>query len=378
MLIALSFIAALSACTVAQNKSSDAKPVPKSAPAEVANPMASFARMIPGEWRMTVQSGTSLFHNWHWGPGKHSMRRMTDGLGAAGEPWRELEVCYWHPGRKQVCLLNMHPDVPGIGRGVGEGSIKFEGETADAVYDLYQPGVRRKIGLRWVFDGPDKYRATLSEATGTAGYKPLAEWDLVRIKPPTLPRPRVIEETSKPSKNLKVLESLLGHTWEGTGNWVAGGAVHTQLIFEWVPLAEVIYARVLVPSKDGIRSQKSKKDGGQTAEDRGRRTEDGERMSEEPTHVLDAYFYQHIGTNALRCLALSNQGGVYEGNLTVLDGGALQTDLKGYEGDRVVSYVVRLDFAQDGALRQRVWSVNGAERKLMLDVQHKKLESKNG
>ena len=42
----------------------------------------------------------------------------------------------------------------------------------------------------------------------------------------------------------------------------------------------------------------------------------------EPTHLLDAYFYHHTGADALRCLALSNRGGVYEGDLTVLDGGA--------------------------------------------------------
>jgi hypothetical protein len=68
---------------------------------------------------------------------------------------------------------------------------------------------------------------------------------------------------------------------------------------------------------------------------------------------------------------------VYEGYLTVLDGGALQLDLKGYEGDRVVPHIVRFDFEQDGTLRHRVWSLNGTERKLMLDVHHKELEPKN-
>lgn len=63
-------------------------------------------------------------------------------------------------------------------------------------------------------------------------------------------------------------------------------------------------------------------------------------------------------------------------DLTVLDDGALQLDLKGYEGDRVVHYVVRLDFEQDGTLRHRLWSVKGTERTLTLDVHHKKLEPK--
>ena len=343
-LVALTLIAALSPGAAGQDKSPNARPVHEPAPAKVADPMASFARMIPGEWRRTVQSGTSTFDTWHWGPGRHSMRVMTDGSGAAGEPWRELQALYWHPGRQQVCLLNLHPDVPGVGAGVGVGTIKFEGQTADAVYDLYQPRGRRKIGLRWAFEGPDKYHATLSEATGTAGFKPLAEWDYVRIKT----RPRTAEGAPKPAERLKALEPLLGHIWEAKGEWTAAGdAFHVLTNFAKVPLIDAIYARVLVPVKDG-----------------------------EPTHLLDAYFYHHIGTDALRCLALSSRGCVYEGDLTVLDGGELQLEMKGYEGDRVVSHVVRFDFEKDETLRQRVWSLKGTERTLMLDVHHKKLEPK--
>jgi hypothetical protein len=339
----LSLIAALSACTARQDKSPDTRPVQKPAPAEVANPMASFARMVPGEWRRPALTRTSMFDTWHWGPGKHSMRVMTDGSDADGNPWRALQAVYWHADRKQVCLLGLEP----FARGVAVGTIKFEGETADAVYDLYQTGGRRKMSLHWTFDGPDKYHATLLEATGTAGFKPLVEWDYVRSKTPTATRPRTAEVAPKPSERLKVLEALLGHTWEAKGDWAAGDAFHIQSTFEWIPYADAIYARVLAPSKDG-----------------------------EPRHLLDAYFYHHTGANALRCLALSNQGGVYEGDLTVLEGGAVQIDLKGYEGDQVVAHVVRFDFEQDGTLRHRVWSRKGTERTLMLDVHHRKLEPK--
>lgn len=342
-LIALSLIVALSARTTGQDKSPDAKTAQKPTPAEVADPMASFARMVSGEWRVTFKSGTSMFHTWRWGPGKHSVRRMTDGSGAGGEPWRELKVVYWHPGRKQVHLLGLSP----VLRGVSEGTIKFEGETADAVFDLYQTAARRKMGLRWTFDGPDKYHEALLETTGPAGLKPLAEWDHIRSKPPIPARLRTVEGAPKPSKRLKVLESLLGHTWEAKGNWTTGDAFHTQSTFEWVPLADAFYARVLAPTKDG-----------------------------DPTHLVDAYFYHHTGTGALRCLALSNRGGLYEGDLTVLEGGALELDLKGYEGDRVVPHVVRLEFEKNGTLRHRIWSFTGAERTLMLDVHHKKLEAK--
>ncbi|MEK6675030.1 MAG: hypothetical protein AABZ47_05170 [Planctomycetota bacterium] len=316
------------------------------APAEVADPMASFARMVGGEWRLTAPGMMSLMlDTWHWGPGQHSMRVMTHGTNTAdgNRPWRELQVFYWHPGRKKVCLLGLSP----FARGVSEGTIKFEGETADGVFDLYQTGGRRKMGLRWTFDGHDKYRDVLLEATGPEGLKWMNEWDHVRSKGPPSLRPPTTEEAPKPSERLKALESFLGHTWEAKGDWGAGDAFHIQSTFEWVPYADGIYARTFAPTKGG-----------------------------EPMHLLDAYFYHHTGTNALRCLALSNRGGVYEGDLIVLDGGALQLDLKGYEGDRVVPHVARFDFEQDGTLRHRVWSVKGTERTLMLDVHHKELEPK--
>ncbi len=328
-----------------------AKPAQETAQAKVSDPMASFARMVGGEWKVTFTSGTSMFDKWHWGPGKYSMRVMTDGLDAAGNPWRELEVVYWHPGRKQVCLLSLHPDVPTVGRGVSEGTIKFEGQTADAAFDLYQTGNRRKMGLRWAFDGPDKYHETLLEATGPDGLKQINAWDHVRSKSPSATRPRTREDAPKPSERLKALEPLLGRTWDAKVVWGGGTgeAFHIETTFEWIPLANAVYVRSFALRGNG-----------------------------EPIHLLDAYIYYHTGTDRLRCLALSNSGGVYEGDLTVLEGGALQLDLKGYEGDRVVPYVVRFDFEKDGTLHQRIWSPERNERPPMLDVHHTASEmSKN-
>jgi hypothetical protein len=54
----------------------------------------------------------------------------------------------------------------------------------------------------------------------------------------------------------------------------------------------------------------------------------------------------------------SSGGGGYEGDATVLDGGALELDLKGYEGDRVVPMLARFDLAKDGSLRGRVGSLD--------------------
>lgn len=323
--LALSLTAAISACTARQDKSPDSVPAQEPS-SKAAEPMGTFARLVGGEWRQTAQSGKSMFHTWHWGPGKHSVRRMTDGSGAGGEPWREVQVFYWHPAHKQVRGLGVSP----FARGVSEGTITFEGETAEGVFDLHQTGGRRGMGLRWAFDGPDKYRETLLERSGPGGLKPLVEWEHVRSKPPATPRPRTVEG-AKPSDRLDALGPLLGHTWE---------ADRSRATIEWVPLADAVYARVV--GKDG-------------------------------EHLLDAYVYHHTGADVLRCLALSRRGGVYEGDLAVLDGGALQLDLKGSEGDR---RVVRFDFEKDGAVRQRDWSLTGTDRTLLLDVHHRKLPAR--
>ena len=167
----------------------------------------------------------------------------------------------------------------------------------------------------------------------------MSEWNHVRSRTPTAPRPPTAAEAPQPLEHLKALGPLLGNTWEAKGAWPTGEAFRVQTVFEQVPYVEGIYARTMALTKDGA-----------------------------PLHLFDAYFYHHTGTGALRCLALSSQGGVYEGDLTVLAGGALQLDLLGYEGDQVVPHVVRFDFEQDGTVRNRVWSLAGTDRRLLLDV----------
>lgn len=344
-LIALFVIAAPPACTARQDQRPDpGRGRESAAPArsEVAKPMESFARLVGGEWKLKAPGMTShIFDTWHWGPGRHSIRLLTEGTNAAdgNSPWRRFETFYWHPGRNQVCLLGLSS----FGRGVSEGTIKFEGDRADGVFDLYQTSGHRKMGLRWIFDGPDSYHDVLLEGT-PEGLKVMNEWDHVRAKTLSATRPHAAGEVPKHSERLGALESLLGPAWEATGAWAGGDALHVRSSVEWVPYADVIYARVLAPSKDG-----------------------------EPTHLLDVYLYSHTGANVLRCLALSERGGVYEGDVTVLDGGALQAELKGYERDQLVRQIVRCDLESDGTLRQRVWSLADDGRTLLLDIRHKQL-----
>jgi len=352
--LCLSFAAGLPACAAAQNKNLDAKHAQELVsppPARVADPMASFARMVGGEWKVTAASGTSMYDTCHWGPGKHSGRVMTHGQDAAGNPWRGLAVVYWHPARKRLCSLGLNP----YAGSVSEDTITVEGETSEAVSDLYQDGVHRKLVSRTTFEGPDKYHAALLEEVEPGKLTPLNEWDYFRSRTLTPLQPLPTENPPKPSARLKALEPLLRHTWYARGKWGAGtgapgtprDAFHIESTFEWIPYIDAIYARTFALRGNG-----------------------------EPTHLLDAYFYHHTGTGRLRCLALSNLGGVYEGDLTVLDGGALQLDLKGYEGERSVAHVVRFDFEKDGTLHHRVWSLRDSERTLMLDVHHKVSQQK--
>lgn len=311
------------------------------------NPMASFARLIGGEWKTTAQSGTSMVDTCHWGPGKHSGRVMTHGEDGGGNPWRSLGVVYWHPGRKQLRSLSLNP----YEGSVSEETITVVGETWEGVCDLYQNGVHRKMVSRTTFDGPDKYSTLLLEETAPGQLSTLNQWNCVRSRTFTPQRPIPADKSPKFPDHLKAFEPLLGRTWNAKGHargdWGGNtlGVFHIETTFEWIPLANVIYARSF-----GLRGNGS------------------------PTHLLDTYFYHHTGTGRLRCLALSHLGDVYEGDATVLDGGALQFDLTGYEGDRVVPYVARLDFDENGTLRHRLWSAEGAERTPVLDAHHKASE----
>jgi len=128
-----------------------------SPPEEVPEPMKGFERLTPGEWRTTLASGETFSTTWQWGPGRYSISQPG------------LELLYWHPGHQEVRTLSMHPDIPGVGRGVGEGTMRFEGDTAEGRLDLHQPRGLRRLGIRWEFQGPDTYLDTLLEQTGPEG-----------------------------------------------------------------------------------------------------------------------------------------------------------------------------------------------------------------
>lgn len=311
------------------------QPTLASEPAPVSAPMAAFARMEAGEWRLGAVHATT----WRWGPGRHSIRAHRVGSDVDGNPWRELMIYYWRPDREQIHTLSFHPDIPGIGRGVGEGTIEFHGETAAASLEIHQPSARRKLAARWMFDGPDRYRDVLLEDSGR-GLATLAEWEYARSVERSSPPVLAAGREPTPSTNIKAFVPLLGQ-WEGREDGKAK-LFHTN--FHWMEHLDVVALRV-----------------------------EGASNADKPEHLLDAYFFHHVGFDELRCVAMSASGEVYEGGVTVLEDRDLELDLTRYEGDAIDRRLVRFEFAPDGALRTREWSVDGDDRTLVLDVSHRRI-----
>lgn len=339
-------------------------PPPPSAGAllDPANPLAPLARLTSGEWRITFQNGTRQFETWSWGPSEGSLLAHTHGTDAAGNPWRELQAVYWHPHHQQVRVLALSS----YAHGVGEGTITFPAaaaHTASIDSDLHQSspsGPRlRKMRTLWTFGGPDDLREALLEDTGN-GFVPLTDWKFLRSTSPT-PISREANPAPGPGSHLKAFAPLLNQVWNARGSWGKGQfeSFHLETTFEHIPHIDAIVARIHALRGNGT-----------------------------PMHLLEAYIYHHPSNpRGLRILALGNlnellgirgfdvnQGRVYEGDVTALDGGALQLNLTGYEGKQRVAYEVQLDMHQDGTLRSRVELLNSAKtadgRTVVLDLRH--------
>jgi hypothetical protein len=241
-------------------------------------------------------------------------------------------------------VLSLHEDIPAVGRGVGEGSIRFEGEATESVVELEQPrGIRRLVQLQ-IFDGPDKYREPLLEDTGS-GRQPLNELSFVRVEArPVAPAPGVERAMIELPESWKPFEPLVRGNWESDGAQ-AGGALRVRTTFDWEPSLEMILARTSAVNAEGAA-----------------------------TPLFEAFIYRQVRSPALRCLVLSHRGAVHEGDVSVLDGGALQAELKLFEDARGVPQLARFEIEGDGRLRTRVWSLEGAERTLALDVAMKPAE----
>lgn len=341
-ILALSLLTTPIACTQAYTQPSDSEETPAPTSADGSGPMANFAILEAGEWHLRdIHADT-----WRWGPGKHSIRSHTVGTDGSGNPWREMAIYYWHPRLEQIRVLSLHPDIPSVGRGIAEGSIEFDGRTLTGKADLYQtrhpkPNHRR-LAHHWTFDGPDRYREALLEDSGR-GYETLVEWDYVRSME-RRPPPQPGDEKPTISENLKPLAALLGQ-WEQLFDGEVASEQNSRLDIQWAQYLDLITVRLDVTIND-----------------------------DESDHLYDVYLYHHLGTNSLRCLAMSKSGGVYEGEVVLLPDGALECDLRGFVGDLKNRHVARLDFEGDGTLRRRVWVVADDTRTLTLDARYRKSE----
>lgn len=296
--------------------------------------MAPFARMIDGEWATTSESGHIMRDRWYWGPGKHSVRVMTRGESAGGAPWRHVQVYYWHPQLKQICLRGFSC----YAGGVSAGSMTFDGTRADGRFDLFQDGGRhRTMGLRWEFDGTDAYEDTLLESTNSAKMEVLASWTRRRVEPAAVPAVDDLGDPLPPS--VAAFAPLLDHSWETLPSRRDDNTPRHRTTLEWVPLARVLH--VSIESRTGDAA---------------------------PMHLVDAYLHEHTATHTVRCVALTADGSVYEGTVTSLSSVALTMRLSGTDGTHTREIETEFELAKDDTIHSHVWSVVGGTRSLEFEA----------
>lgn len=309
---------------------------------EIPPHLLGLARLVGGEWEMVMDSGRGMRDRWSWGAGNQSLRLLTHGTSAAGDPWRALQTIYWHPARKQLRVLGFNP----FSQSVEEGALTLTPAGTEAIVDLYQVGRRRVILHRRTFNGPDRKRIELLEANARGEFEPLVAWDYTRIAADTpVPSLSPAERPPFPSR-LKPLEFLHGRTWDSvgvaSGSWASDNS-RTRIAVDWIPYADILSARI-------------------------------ERLdhADHITPLADLTLYRHTGTGSLRCFAISRDGVIYEGDLTAT-GDSIEGDLAMASDSGLVTLRIRLDHDGSkaiGDIRLRIWSMMAGERTLLLDARH--------
>ncbi|MCA9307109.1 MAG: hypothetical protein KDA16_11280 [Phycisphaerales bacterium] len=284
-----------------------------------ADPLARFAHLVGGEWRLGLPGGKWQIDRWVWGPGERSMRSRTFNSQGDGETtcgvWR---VMYWHPGRGRIETLNLQWQ--GM---AGTGVIAMEGDATrndfELFYDEPNPHLRnsaqvRPLVLDWEFEGKDLYRLRLRELE-RGEMLVLAEWAYARSGELTA-MPKSAHEAPAEVRHLEELAGLAGRGWV-SGDGLVDGRV------DWIAYTEALFARFKI-------------DGG----------------------AVEAHVYVHPVTDRVMILALTETGGVYEGEARTDAGGAVVFDVMGYEGDAVVERAIRLD-VEDARVGVRVTDREG-------------------
>ena len=341
----------------------------------LSGPLEPLSRLIGGEWRVTFANGTRHVDRWSPGPGGHSASAQTFGTDGEGNPWRALAIHHWHPGRQQVRVLGFHPEVPSLGRGHSEGSARPGPDGMTSLLELRQsaqPQRVRRIESRIEFDGPDALRTALLEDTGE-GFAPLVEWGYVRSRELS-DATDLTADTGGPSELRKVIEPLLerfvairsgsaAHSlwrgwrfgsldssawsnaaldqeWEAVGTSAEGTPFRLRTTFEWIAPIEVLLVKAGLVAADGGT-----------------------------TPLIEAYLFHPVGTEGVKALGLSKDGGVFEGAV-VLEGRALEATGEEFGPEGTGPRRVRLDLGDDGTLRTRVWTERSAADAPVWDLHH--------
>lgn len=316
------------------------------------DPLAAFATMVGGRWKMTTVAKSVTHDVWSWGPGRRSIRRMGDGRLPDGDPWRTVAVFYRRPDDVRVRWLTLQS----VARGVGEGVFAFDGTKAEGSVLLHQTGGRRELGLRWTFDGPDRYRDELLEK-GPVGFEPMTAWDRIRVPeaaPDELRAAASLPWPTAPSERLRPLERFLGRAWtsdDAAASTRPAAKRRTRATVQYVPFADAAYVRVEQMGAAGAAGAAD--------------------------HAADLYLFHHTGARALRFLLLTvddaGRGRVFEGDCSPsADGRALDLRIQEPRANGVATYEARLDLPIADAFRLRVWNSTDRAGPTTLDVRYRR------
>jgi len=339
--IALALLALPCACglepeprTNARSSVQVAEPRPLAPAARALEP---YERFLGGVWRCVFSAGIEQYDTWSWGPGRHSLLRTTDGLAGDGTRWRTFQVVYFDPREGRVRSFAMSPHAGGV----AHGELRFEGEVLEQRTEMRQRTGPRDLSLRHVFDGPDRYRATLSEHHANSASVEMAVWNYERIA--SAPAEPPVGEGSEPSRaRLRSFEPYVGFTWRSSSASGDSSSLHTRLA--WMPQVDALHARVFADAPSAA------KDGAAA--------------------LLDAYVYEDPLDASVHVLAFASSGAVYEGSVEERAAGDFELVLEGGNGKRVESYSVQLAPDSSGTLRERVRRTNGPEPRLLADRWH--------
>lgn len=264
--------------------------------------------MVGGEWRMKTKDGSQMIETWQWGPGKKSLKVVTHGFNASDNnfPWRDIEIIYWHPMRKEIRMLGISP----MWRGVREGVVTAKGGKLSGTIDLYQTVGTRRLGWSLEPQGANTFFEALASENPAGKMERFVDWTFERnksITPMVYPKKGTKIEPSAEMMGVRDLVTERKHP--------DGGSVS----FVYVPYADAIYFSSSTPAKDGRKAGSE--------------------------HGL---IYYHTGAKERRYFAISSSGEVSEGTVRYTRGFSWEIKMKRFSENKVRGLTKTLTFFRHG------------------------------